>query len=204
MKSTLRLYSAVLLLAILIIGGVWIALRHLSATSDVAVSDESRVATTAAVLDSLRSIGQWELASVSCETVIDTTRSRYFGLRHDRLTRRYAGRLSVGIDLRHGGVSAASHAGDTLLITLPAVGLLDTMFLDESQTTVLRSTDKGFERDAPTALAMLARARRRMIVENLSPTLLDDCRRRAEAIITRRLGAKCRVVTGKPAGRGGE
>lgn len=186
MKETLRLYSGIALLGLLIVGGVWIALRHVASDSGVAASDERRVELTPTVVDSIRAIGQWELASVSVTATVDTVRRRWLGLVTETLSRRYAGTLSVGINLARLPEDGSWHSvqGDSIVLTVPDVCLLDTNFIDESRTQTTAPHNSSFAEDSATATAMLARARRRMAAEGLTCALRGDCQQRATQQLT--------------------
>lgn len=184
MKKSLKLYliAAIAIISVLVAGWLW--LRHAFKESGIKTSPvNERVVSTKAVLDSIRSIGEWELANVEAQVDVDTVVKRWMGLRHSRLQRRYHGRLSVGIDLRKVSLDKDS------AFVLPAVCLLDSNFIDESRTELIVCENKGIERDSKIKIAMLRKARDMMIRDVMKPALLSDCEKRAKEEI-RRLSPK--------------
>ena len=61
----LKIYSILALLATVLLIGVWLWLRGVVNDSDITLSaTDERAEMTPAVIDSIRSIGQWELSTV--------------------------------------------------------------------------------------------------------------------------------------------
>lgn len=184
----LKLYSILALLATAILLGAWLWLRGVVNDSSVSLSAiDERASMTPAAIDSIRSIGQWELSTVVLTTEVDTVQKRWLGLVKDRLKRSYTGRMSVGIDLRRLAEQCHTVDADTIRITLPDVCLLDTNFIDESKTRILVSDSEKMEHDAGIAKAMLSKARERMRRQGLTQDVMEQCRHRATDEITRRL-----------------
>lgn len=113
---------------------------------------------TPAQIRSIERIGQWEFLAIADEELVDTVRSRTFQ-RDDQLVLIYKGTLRLGVDLsrcREGWVEAH---GDTVSLTLPAIGLLSEHFIDEART---RSFYESGLWDARTKEAMYRKAARQM------------------------------------------
>ena len=184
----LKIYSILAILATVLLIGAWLWLRGVVNDSDITLSaTDERAEMTPAVIDSIRSIGQWELSTVVLTTEVDTVQKRWLGLVKDHLKRSYTGRMSVGIDLTRLAPQCHTVEADTIRITLPDVCLLDSNFIDESKTRVIVSDSETMEHDAGISKAMLAKARQRMRHDGVTPDVLSQCRRRATDEITRRL-----------------
>ena len=68
---------------ILLSVAIWLVISALNTvieSSGVDIKAEKRTVLTPAVLDSIHSIKQWELASVPVKTVVDTVERRWMGL----------------------------------------------------------------------------------------------------------------------------
>lgn len=176
--------AAVVLLAVL-----WFGLRWAMKETGISTSQEERVEQTAAVMDSIRSIGQWELAYIDTNVQVDTVARRWLGLVKDKLQRRYYGRVSVGIDMRRLPEEWCVRKEDTVWVILPDVCLLDSNFIDESRTELVLSEDDDLEADKTMKKAMLERARQKMIDAALTPKVSSDARRLATDRMSERFRA---------------
>lgn len=189
MKHTLRFYITAALLCIAVGVAAYLALRHVFSSSSLTTEAEERIERTPAVVDSIRSIGQWELASVELSVDVDTIRKRWIGLVKDEVKRRYTGRLSVGIDMTQLQDSCYAVSGDTITVTLPAVRLLDTNFIDESRTRTLIADNEEFADNPQVKKAMLEKARRRLAAQGADSKTVAECRQRAAAEVKERFSA---------------
>ena len=189
MKHTLRFYITAALLCIAVGVAAYLALRYVFSYSSLTTEAEERIERTPAVVDSIRSIGQWELASVELSVDVDTIRKRWIGLVKDEVKRRYTGRLSVGIDMTQLQDSCYAVSGDTITVTLPAVKLLDTNFIDESRTRTLIADNEEFADNPQVKKAMLEKARRRLAAQGADSETVAECRQRAAAEVKERFSA---------------
>ena len=189
MKHTLRFYITAALLCIAVGVAAYLALRYVLSSSSLTTEAEERIERTPAVVDSIRSIGQWELASVELSVDVDTIRKRWIGLVKDEVKRRYTGRLSVGIDMTQLQDSCYAVSGDTITVTLPAVRLLDTNFIDESRTRTLIADNEEFADNPQVKKAMLEKARRRLAAQGADSETVAECRQRAAAEVKERFSA---------------
>ena len=189
MKHTLRFYITAALLCIAVGVAAYLALRYVFSSSSLTTETEERIERTPAVVDSIRSIGQWELASVELSVDVDTIRKRWIGLVKDEVKRRYTGRLSVGIDMTQLQDSCYAVSGDTITVTLPAVRLLDTNFIDESRTRTLIADNEEFADNPQVKKAMLEKARRRLAAQGADSETVAECRQRAAAEVKERFSA---------------
>lgn len=189
MQKIIIRYAIAVVLVLSVIAALVIVMRSAIVNSGIETKAERRVVMTPAVLDSIRAIRQWELAAVPVSAVIDTVQRRWMGLVKDRISKKYEGVLSVGIDM--GNIEALRYRveGDTITVILPDVGILDDNFMDETRTVVLRSDNDDFEARPDVRRDMLERARNRMMSEGLSSVTLSACRSRAKEEVTRSLQA---------------
>ena len=81
---------------------------------------------------SIKAIGEWEFLSVSAEELVDTVRKGLFS--NDELARIYYGTLRLGIDMHQVTPGWITASGDSVVVELPKVGLLDKAFIDEART----------------------------------------------------------------------
>ena len=84
-------------------------------------------------IQSIRDMGQWEFLAINNEEIIDTVRHGFFG--DAELVRIYYGTLRLGIDLQDTDKDFIRVQGDSILVQLPPIKLLDHQFIDEARTT---------------------------------------------------------------------
>ena len=187
--NILKRYMYMALAAVVLLAVLWFGLRWAMKETGISTSQEERVEQTAAVMDSIRSIGQWELAYIDTNVQVDTVARRWLGLVKDKLQRRYYGRGSVGIDMRRLPEGGCVRKEDTVWVILPDVCLLDSNFIDESRTELVLSEDDDLEADKTMKQAMLERARQKMIDAALTPKVSSDARRLATDRMSERFRA---------------
>lgn len=187
MKIKHYVILGVLLIAICV--AAFIGVRSLFAESSAGTTVQVRTEMTPVAIDSIRSIGQWELASIEVSTVIDTVQRRWMGLVKDKLKRSYEGRMSVGIDMEKLPEKWYHTDADTIFIVFPEIGLLDSNFIDESMTKVIISENEDFEQNGKVKKEMLEKARNRMISEGITSLTLADCKQKAVKEMTERFKA---------------
>ena len=93
---------------------------------------DNKIDITPEVIQSIKSIGEWEFLSIADEEMVDTTRKGIFS--DDHLVRIYYGQLSIGVNMRKVGPRWIEATGDSVTVTLPKVELLDNDFIDEART----------------------------------------------------------------------
>lgn len=113
---------------------------------------------TPLMVDKMHSIGQWEFLSISDEELIDTIRKGIFS--DDELVRIYYGTLRLGIDFSTCTDDWIHQEGDSIVVTLPKVQLLDNNFIDEARTNSFFESGKWSNQDRKD---MYDRARQRML-----------------------------------------
>ncbi|MCM1078600.1 MAG: DUF4230 domain-containing protein [Bacteroidales bacterium] len=187
--NILKRYLYMALAAVALLAVLWLGMKWMLNGSGISTSQEERVEQTAAVMDSIRSIGQWELTYIDTNVQVDTVVKRWFGFVNDKLQRRYYGRLSVGIDMQKLPEEWCLRSNDTVRLTLPDVCLLDSNFIDESRTVLVLSENDDIEADKSMKKAMLERAGEKMIRTAVTPQVLSDARRLATDKLSRRFQA---------------
>lgn len=170
-KLTIMLASLAIIAVVVCV--VWFC----NATKDSSLSFTSNddIDVTPTIVERMRSIGQWEFLSVSDEELIDTVRTGFYS--DDELVRIYYGTLSLGIDLRDCSKDWISSKGDTIVVTLPEVKLLDQNFIDEASSRSFFETGKWSNKDRK---AMYERARQRMLTRCLTEENLNTARLNAK------------------------
>ena len=117
---------AVLLIAV----SFW--LKSVTKDSHVDFGTDTAIDMTPTQIQSIKAIGEWEFLSVSAEELVDTVRKGLF--RDDELVRIYYGTLRLGVNMHQVKRGWLQVAGDSVTVTLPQVGLLDKVFIDEART----------------------------------------------------------------------
>lgn len=175
--KSLKYYAIAVLAVATVVVAIWfLVLRPAVKNSGVeTVATDEMVTSMKAKLDSIRSIGQWELMSVEVQADVDTIQERWFGLKKERLQRRYYGRISLGIDMQ----------GVTDLDNLPSACVLDTNFIDESRTELVVCENDDMEQNPQLKAAMLRKARHMMMRDAATPQRLRECEQKAKAEINR-------------------
>lgn len=131
-KVLSRAYKALwLIVAILVLILIFVFMFSWK-TDAVEVGADKSIGNTPVTIERMRQIGEWEFLAVSDEEMVDTVVKRL--LSKDELIRVYYGELRLGIDMRELADDAITHSGDTVVVTLPQVKLLDENFIDEART----------------------------------------------------------------------
>ena len=144
-------------------------------TNSLSLTADEQIDVTPQQIRSMKAIGQWEFLSISDEEMVDTLRRGIFF--DDQLVRIYYGTLRLGIDMEQLGEHAFTSSGDTLLVNLPAVQLLDDNFIDEAKT---RSFISNGSWDARDREALYQRARQKMLRQCLTAQNIQRAQDNAE------------------------
>ena len=139
------------------------------------VSD-STIDITPEQIQSIRAVGEWEFLSVSCEEMVDTTRKGI--LSDDHLARIYYGTLRLGVNLHQAAPGWIKNEGDSVIVTLPKVGLLDRDFIDEARTTSFFESGRWTATDRE---ALYRRAYLKMIAHGMTPENIKNAQDNADA-----------------------
>ena len=125
-KIIIAILAAVLLLA----GFFWV--RDLTKDDHFTLGSDTQIDVTPTQIMSIKAIGEWEFLAVNAEELVDTVRKGFFS--DDELVRIYYGTLRLGIDMSQLEPEWIEAGGDSVMLMLPKVGLLDTDFIDEART----------------------------------------------------------------------
>ena len=189
-RKTLYTCSALafIALAFLFIAG-YMVLFFVGKTKDIVtpnltITERTDVHMTPAQIESIRHIGQWEFLTVDNEELVDTIRRGI--IFDDHLVRIYYGTLRLGIDFSSIDSTSITADGNTLIIRLPDVRLLDENFIDEARTQTFHESGQWSGRDRND---LYRRAQQRMKDRTLTTTNLSNARRLAETQIQQLLHA---------------
>lgn len=152
------------------------ALSHFAKTTKIEVASDNTIGITPEQIQAIRAIGEWEFLSVSTEEMVDTTRRGLFS--DDHLVRIYYGTLRLGVDLHKTEPGWIAARGDTVFVTLPAVGLLDNDFIDEARTSSFYESGRWSAQDRE---ALYRKAYRKMMVHCLTPSNIRSAENNADA-----------------------
>ena len=97
---------------------------HVSSNKQIDVSPEE--------IRKIKDIGQWEFLAIRTEELAELDEQALLG--DKQLAKIYTGTVRIGIDMKKAPDDWFTAKGDTAVLHLPAVGLLDNNFIDEAQT----------------------------------------------------------------------
>lgn len=191
MKTLLKIKIALSVVIIVALAGLtWWLFRGTS----IQTEHETQIEETPVEIEQIRSIGEWEFLSVSDEELVDTIRHGFFG--DDELARIYYGTLRFGINLSEATDEWISHDGDTVVVTLPSVKLLDANFLDEARTKSFVEDGKWTPSDRA---ALTAKARRMMLKRCMTPANInranEKARQEVKKLLEGMLGKPVKLLT---------
>lgn len=181
-KNSLELVVKALTLVAIIIFLWWLLIAEKDNHIGLKVDDD--INPTPEQIQSIRDIGQWEFLSISNEELVDTVRKGVFS--DDQLVRIYYGTLRLGVDLSETKKNWISAHGDTIVVRLPKVGLLDKEFIDETRTKAFYESGRWTARDRE---ALYRKARRQMISHALTKENLKTAEANAEHEVRRMMSA---------------
>ncbi len=179
----LRIYKgmnrvSVALVAVAVIAvvaaGCWFGYKSRNDFVEVGVSDTS-IGDTPSLVESMREIGQWEFLALNDEELVDTVRKGFFS--DDELVRIYYGTLRIGLDFSLCDDDWICTEGDSVVLQLPPVKLLDEDFLDEARSRSFHESGKWSSADRQ---ALADRARRKMRERCLTKQNLQLAQKNAE------------------------
>ena len=144
--NLLRMGLVLFVAALLIVAIFW--LRSLSKDNHIDFGTDDQIDVTPTQIQSIKAIGEWEFLAVSTEEMVDTIRKGF--LSNDELVRIYYGTARLGVNMHQVEPGWIKTSGDTVVMTLPKIGLLDKDFIDEARTKPFfeRGTWKPEDRDA--------------------------------------------------------
>lgn len=171
-----------ILLGVLGLGYAAYHLYHRVTGNSIGLVTDDQIDVTPQQIRSIRDIGEWEFLSISDEQMVDTLRRGI--LFDDQLVRIYYGTLRLGIDMQQLRDDAFTTNGDTLLMMLPPVKLLDDHFIDEART---RSFISKGNWDPGIREALYYKAQQQMIDQCMTPQNIQQARENAEEQVSNML-----------------
>ena len=154
-STYIKLATAITVIILLLAGFFW--LRDLTKDDHISLGSDTQIDVTPTQIMSIKAIGEWEFLSVNAEELVDTVRKGFFS--DDELVRIYYGTLRLGIDMSQLEPEWIEASGDSVMLMLPKVGLLDTDFIDEARTKPFFESGKWKPEDKE---AMYKKAYRQM------------------------------------------
>ena len=176
MKEQAKQYKTLILIACVAAVAAVAWFVHSLSQSEVSVGVDDRINITPEQIESIKAIGQWEFLSIADEEMVDTTRKGFFS--DDHLVRIYYGTVRLGIVMNDVQPDWLQVEGDSILVQLPAIGLLDDNFIDEARTKSFHESGrwKGADREA-----LYHKARQRMLDHCLTKKNLKTARQNGDA-----------------------
>lgn len=159
------------LLSVVLLAGIAVWLVRSLLRSEVGVEVDEGIRVTPEQITSIKGIGEWEFLAVANEELVDTVRKGVFS--DDHLVRIYYGTARLGVNMHQVEPGWISTEGDTLLVTLPAVGLLDRDFIDEGRTKSFFESGQWSHQDRD---ALYRKAYRQMLEHSLTKENLNSAR----------------------------
>ena len=154
-STYIKLATAITVIVLLLAGFFW--LRDLTKDDHISLGSDTQIDVTPTQIMSIKAIGEWEFLAVNAEELVDTVRKGFFS--DDELVRIYYGTLRLGIDMSQLEPEWIEASGDSVMLMLPKVGLLDTDFIDEARTKPFFESGKWKPEDKE---AMYKKAYRQM------------------------------------------
>lgn len=129
----IKVHNVLVSVAVIAVCAVILSLLWINRNTHVTVATSNKsINLSPTVVQSIEQIGEWEFLAIHDEELVDTSYSSLFSEKH--LIRIYKGTLRLGIDLREAKAGWLTTRGDTVIVKLPAIKLLDENFIDEAQT----------------------------------------------------------------------
>ena len=176
MKRWTKIYVTLGLVAVIVVAGlVWRLIDEVKDAKLEVVSD-NKIDISPEVVQSIKSIGEWEFLSIADEEMVDTIRKGIFS--DDYLVRIYYGQLSLGVNMHKVGPRWIVAVGDSVTVTMPKVELLDNDFIDEARTKSFYESGKWSAADRE---AMYRRAYALMKKNCLTPKNIRTAQNNAES-----------------------
>ena len=141
---------------------------HVSSNKQIDVSPEE--------IRKIKDIGQWEFLAIRTEELAELDEQALLG--DKQLAKIYTGTVRIGIDMKKASDDWFTAKGDTAVLHLPAVGLLDNNFIDEAQTKAFYEKGTWRPEDKNKLYAI---AHRKMLARCLTIDNLRTARQQASA-----------------------
>lgn len=167
-----------ILISLLVVGFAawWLTMRLSDDRPLFSVEHSEAIAESPEEIRAMRDIGQWEFLSIDTEELIESHERGLFGDRH--LVRVFRGTLRIGIDMQRATPDWFTPKGETAVVRLPDVVLLDSAFINESRTVTFYEEGNW---NAAEKQKQLDRARQAMLKRALNAQNLQQARKQAES-----------------------
>ena len=173
MKAKYQLALIAIISVILVLAVAWFV-KSIKATS-VNIEVDDHINITPEQIAQIKAIGEWEFLSVSDEELVDTVRKGLFT--DDHLVRIYYGTVRLGINMHHVEPGWIEASGDSILVTLPPIELLDHDFIDEARTKSFHESGRW---DGRARESLFKRAHQRMLKRCVTRQNKEAARRNGE------------------------
>lgn len=147
---------------------------------ELKVEREHRIDVTPEEIRAVKNIGEFEFLRIQTEELVELNEAGILG--DKQIARIYTGTLRIGFDLSSVPDDWFVAQGDTAIINVPRLRLLDQNFIDETRTRAFY--EKGTW-DAVARERLYQKARKRMMKRVLTPANYAAARRNATGLLTR-------------------
>jgi len=179
-KSVIKIFTDVRALAVIAVAiavvVVAVTVRNVSKDMRLGIVTDATIDITPEQIQAIKAIGEWEFLSVSTEEMVDTMRRGIFA--DDHLVRIYYGTLRLGVNLHDAKPGWIKANGDSVVVTLPAIDLLDQDFIDEARTRSFHESGRWKPEDRE---ALYRKAYQRMKAHGLTPSNIRSAENNADA-----------------------
>lgn len=174
-KKLSNIKALAIIIVALVVLVIYFSLRHTVKSSQVAITSNKTIEITPEQIQSIRQLGEWEFLSVSDEEMVDTMREGFFS--DDHLVRIYYGTLRLGVNLHETKPGWIQARGDSIIVLLPPIKLLDEDFIDEARTKSFYESGRWTAEDRE---AMYRAAYRKMYNHCLTPSNISSAESNAD------------------------
>ena len=129
-SSYIKIGISIIVVGLLFAVIMWV--KSITKGNYVAFGADTAIDVTPTQIQSIKAIGEWEFLSLSAEELVDTVRKGFFT--NDELVRIYYGTLRLGVNMHQVEPGWLTAKGDSVIMKLPKIGLLDKDFIDEART----------------------------------------------------------------------
>lgn len=179
-KSVTKISTNIRVLAVIAVAiavvVVTVTVRNVAKNVSIGIGTDTTIDMTPEQIQAIKAIGEWEFLSVSTEEMVDTMRRGIFT--DDHLVRIYYGTLRLGVNLHDAKPGWIKAKGDSVVVKLPAIGLLDQDFIDEARTRSFYESGRWKPEDRE---ALYRKAYEKMKAHGLTPSNIRSAESNADA-----------------------
>ena len=184
LTDTMKRKAVLASLALVAVLALLYAVKRTVSSTSVELEVDDRIHLTPEQIEHIKAIGEWEFLSIADEEMVDTVRKGFFT--DDHLVRIYYGTVRLGVNLHQAEPGWLVASGDSIVATLPRLGLLSNDFIDEARTKSFHESGR-WGADAREALYKKAHAQ--MLKHCMTPENLRTARQNGEAQFGRMMKA---------------